>query len=279
MNQSEIKLLQEKFDGSTYSLPTKILSKEFRNKILTLYKFVRIFDEYIDEENTPNKEKFFEAKNEFIKALSSNSDIEFINDMAILAKKENIEDQIFIFLEAMELDITKSSYKNYAELEGYMSGSATAVGYIFLKMCGGDKNLQPEAKSLAEFFQMVNFMRDIKEDIEQRDRIYIPLEELTAFNLSEDDIKSYKYSENFIKMMHFQEERCLKLCEHGLSGIKKLPKNVRLGVYASCFAYKNYLDKIKKLNYNVFSYKKLKLTTLEKIQTFIKAFIYTYIYE
>lgn len=279
MNEKEAKLLQEKFDSSTYSLPTKILPKEFRNKILTLYKFVRIFDEYIDEENTPNKENFFKAKEEFIKALSSGSKIGFINDMAILAKKEKIEDQLFIFLDAMELDITKSRYKNYEELESYMSGSATAVGYIFLSMCGGDKNLRPEAKSLAEFFQMVNFLRDINEDIEDRDRIYIPDEELREFNLKDEDIKNKNYSEDFIKMIRFQEERCLKLCTHGLSGIKKLPKNVRLGVYASTFAYKKYLDKIKKLNYNVFSYKKLKLSLIEKIQTFIKAFIYTYIYE
>ncbi len=278
MNEKEAKLLQEKFDGSTYSLPTKILPKEFRNKILTLYKFVRVFDEYIDEENTPNKEKFFKAKEEFIKALSAGSKIGFINDMAQLARQEKIEDQISIFLDAMELDITKSRYENYKELESYMSGSATAVGYIFLSMCGGDTNLRPEAKSLAEFFQMVNFLRDIKEDIEDRDRIYIPKEELREFNLNDEDIKNKNYSEDFIKMMRFQEERCLKLCTHGLSGIKKLPKNVRLGVYVSTFAYKKYLDKIKKLNYNVFSYKKLKLNTIEKIQTFIKAFIYTYIY-
>jgi phytoene synthase len=279
MNEDEAKKLQEKFDGSTYSLPTKILPKEFRRKILILYKFVRIFDEYIDEENTPNKEKFFKAKEEFIKALSSGSGIDFINDMAILAKEEKIEDQIFIFLDAMELDITKSRYQNYKELEDYMSGSATAVGYIFLKMCNGDERLKPEAKSLAEFFQMVNFLRDIREDIDNRDRIYIPKEDLIKFNLKDEDIINKNFTDDFIKMMRFQEDRCLKLYEHGFSGIKQLPRNVRLGVYASNFAYKKYLDKIRILNYNVFSYKKLKLNKIEKIETFIKAFIYTYIYE
>lgn len=279
MNEKEAKTLQEKFDGSTYSLPTKILPKEFRKKILTLYKFVRIFDEYIDEENTPNKDKFFEAKAEFLNALSSGSKIDFINNMAQLARQEKIEDQISIFLDAMEMDITKSRYETYKELEDYMSGSATAVGYIFLKLCKGSGELKPEAKSMAEFSQMVNFLRDIKEDVLERNRIYIPLEDLKKFNLSEEDIKNLNYSKDFINMMKFQESRSITLYNHGLSGIKKLPKNVRIGVYASIFAYKKYLDKIKKLNYNVFSYEKLKLTTFEKITTFIKGFIYTYIYE
>jgi len=83
---------------------------------------------------------------------------------------------------------------------------------------------------LGSAFQKVNFLRDFKADYEGLNRIYFP-------NISPDNLSAADKNE-MIKAIELEFKEALK-------GIKKLPKEARLGVYV---AYRYYLRLLKKID-------------------------------
>lgn len=47
------------------------------------------------------------------------------------------------------------------------------------------------ALALGTANQLTNILRDVGEDIRERDRIYLPLDELRAFGISEDEVGAW----------------------------------------------------------------------------------------
>jgi phytoene/squalene synthetase len=133
----------------------------------------------------------------------------------------------------MEFDLSKQEYDaaGYAE---YIYGSAEVVGLMCLYVfCDGDKalyeTLKPHARSLGAAFQKVNFLRDVKADYQQLNRMYFPGVDFMNFSPSEKaDI----------------EEDIARDFRHAYEGIVKLPLKARFGVYV---AYKYYLSLFRKI--------------------------------
>jgi phytoene/squalene synthetase len=146
----------------------------------------------------------------------------------------NIDLQLIeAFFKSMEFDLDKSKYdaSGYAE---YIYGSAEVVGlmclYVFLN---GDQieyeKLKPSAQALGAAFQKVNFLRDVKADYQQLNRVYFPGVDFNSFTPEmkqaiEDDIQH-----DF---------------NNAYAGIVQLPLKARFGVY---LAYKYYLSLFKKI--------------------------------
>ncbi|MFN3873687.1 MAG: phytoene/squalene synthase family protein, partial [Ignavibacterium sp.] len=141
------------------------------------------------------------------------------------------------FLKSMEMDLSNSYYEQ-DEYNEYIYGSAEVVGLMCLKVfCGDDRELFNQlilpARSLGSAFQKVNFLRDIKSDMEERDRIYLPginhahkIDDISKKNLEKDVEREFK---------------------EALEGIKKLPYGVKLGVYSAYLYYLALFRKIKRM--------------------------------
>ena len=134
---------------------------------------------------------------------------------------------------SMEFDLGKTTYDTdgYAE---YIYGSAEVVGLMCLYVfCNGDKKsyeqLKPSAQSLGAAFQKVNFLRDVKADYLQLNRVYFPGVDFNSFTS---------------EMKSGIESDIEKDFEHAHTGILQLPLNSRFGVY---LAYKYYLSLFKKI--------------------------------
>jgi phytoene/squalene synthetase len=136
----------------------------------------------------------------------------------------------------MELDLHQKGYEK-SQYEEYIYGSAEVVGLMCLKVfCKGEEalyeSLKAPARRLGAAFQKVNFLRDIKSDLEERGRVYFPGVNFQSFTnedklLIEQDIK-----EDF---------------EAAYEGILQLPKGSRLGVYLAYIYYLKLFSKIKNL--------------------------------
>lgn len=75
------------------------------------------------------------------------------------------------------------------ELDKYMYGSAVIVGLMMNKIMNCNTTLcNYHGAALADAMQLTNFLRDIREDYIELDRIYMPLDELMKFGLTHDDI-------------------------------------------------------------------------------------------
>ena len=89
------------------------------------------------------------------------------------------------FLDSMRMDLTVTGYRTFAELAGYVHGSAGVIGLQMLPVLGTTgpaAAAAPYAAALGEAFQLTNFLRDVGEDLD-RGRLYLPADELAAFGV------------------------------------------------------------------------------------------------
>ena len=219
--------------STSFGASIKFLDKNIRADIHNIYGFVRFCDEIVDTLHAYNKEKLFESfRSETYKAIGEKISLNpILNSFQLTVNKYQIElSLIDAFFRSMQYDLHKNYYDETLYKE-YIYGSAEAVGLMCLYIfCQGDtimyNRLKGYAKSLGAAFQKVNFLRDIKADHEQLNRVYFP-----GCNFR-----------NFTPEIKKQIEADIqKDFDHAYEGILQLPARARFGVYV---AYKYYLNGI-----------------------------------
>ena len=225
--------------STSFSLATKMLSKSIRGDIYNIYGFVRFADEIVDSFHDYDKEGLlnrFEA--DYYKSKEEGISLNpILNSFIQTVKKYNITDDLIqAFLKSMRDDLSKKEYTTEEEYKAYIYGSADVVGLMCLKVfVNGDENkyetLKAPAMRLGSAFQKVNFLRDLKEDIEGLNRSYFP-----NVNLNELDATSKGI---IVKDIEADFEFAFN------NGILKLPVEAKFGVF---MAYRYYMKLLSKLN-------------------------------
>ena len=107
----------------------------------------------------------------------------------------------------VEMDIEPARYQTYEQLRAYCWRVACAVGLVSIEIFGCRN---PKSKVYAEFLghalQMTNILRDIAED-SAVGRIYLPLEDLRKFGVTEADLLSGDAGDSFGALMRFEAAR------------------------------------------------------------------------
>ena len=111
--------------------------------------------------------------------------------------------------------------------------------------------------------QLTNFLRDVGEDA-LRGRIYIPTEDLNAFEVRTSDIFDRQATREFKEMMKFQIARARALYEIADDGIPLLPRESQRGVLLARVLYSKILEKLEQQDYDPFA-KRARTTKLEKL--------------
>jgi phytoene synthase len=269
------KNINRKF-GKSYFFATQFFPKNLREATYVLYAFYRLPDEIVDNQKTnPGKEleEYINEWKEIVKGKESKNQV--LRATLEVHKKYNIPFEYSIdFLEAMKQDLTKSRYENFDELKEYIYGSATCVGYMMSYVIGFEKENQKDVLKYAEYLgiamQMTNFLRDIKEDFEMRNRIYLPQNDMNDFGITEKDVKEEQISEDFMK---FQIERCRNFYKEAEKKvIPLLNKRGRFAVLMASKLYSEILREIEKQNYNIFK-GRAKVSFFRKMVIMLKTII------
>ncbi len=122
------------------------------------------------------------------------------------------QDLITAFLQ----DQWVTRYRTYAELLGYCRYSANPVGRLVLYLCGyRDEERQQLSDFTCTALQLANFWQDVRVDLE-KERIYIPLEDLARFGYSEEKLLRLEFTPEFRELMRFEVERTRELFQAGL---------------------------------------------------------------
>ena len=119
---------------------------------------------------------------------------------------------------------------------------------------------------------MTNFLRDISEDLIQRDRIYLPLEDMEKYGVTKNDLADKKVTPNFVELMKFEIKRTRDLYEKADKGLKFLPKKEAKAIKIARVLYSKILDKIEDAEYDVFS-KRHSLSFAQKVKLAILTII------
>lgn len=253
-----------------------LFPKKTREATWIIYAFVRIPDEVVDSQKDISiaKRDLDTWSSDWQKVSSGEKDFE-CDEIMFAAKEIFDEYQIpyhysFDFLKSMHQDLTKDRYSTYQELEQYMYGSASVIGIMMSYIIGFKEGALPFAKSLGEGFQLINFIRDVKDDYETRGRIYLPKEDMDKFGVTEEYIKNGILDESWKKFMDFELKRSKYLLEDGLKGIPMLSGGGQKAVYASYLIYNQIIEKIEEENYNIFS-KRIVVSPVRKTMLLLKS--------
>jgi len=253
-------LITKKYSTS-FSSGIRLFDKQYRGPIYAIYGFVRFADEIVDTFYGVDKKSLLEEfRKDTFKAIDSKVSLNpVLQSFQRVVHSYGIQsDHINAFLDSMEMDLLKKDYSQQ-EYETYIYGSAEVVGLMCLDVFVSDKarveELTPYARALGSAFQKINFLRDVKSDLEDRGRTYFPGVDLSNFSDSEK-----KRIEEDIK----------KDFDKGYIGINLLPKEVRFGVYLAYVYYTNLFKKIKNSSSTLLLQKRIRVKTRKKLYLLTK---------
>jgi phytoene synthase len=151
----------------------------------------------------------------------------------------------------MRMDITRTSYPTYADLEQYMYGSAAVIG---LQMVPLLEPLHTDAEiyagQLGEAFQLSNFIRDVAEDL-RRGRVYLPQEDLDAFGVRRSDLEAGTTTKAIRELLRFEIARTRAIYRAAAPGIDLLHPSSRDCIRTAFRLYGGILDEVEKADYDV----------------------------
>ncbi|WP_128903931.1 phytoene/squalene synthase family protein [Halorubrum amylolyticum] len=246
--------------GKTFHVATRLLPERIRHPTYVLYGFFRIADEVVDAADTaPPDEQWAELDRLRRAGLGeAETDDPVLAAFAAVCDEHDIPDgDVHAFVDAMASDIDTDRYETYEELESYMDGSAAAVGRMMTAIMELDEEAEakalPHATKLGEAFQMTNFIRDVREDAVERDRVYLPLETLRRHGVSEEQILDLEFDDDVAAAVREELSRAERLYEEGVAGIKYLPEDCQLAVLLAAVLYADHHRLIRDLGYDTVS--------------------------
>jgi squalene synthase HpnC len=154
-------------------------------------------------------------------------------------------------LTAFRQDQRVSRYETFNDLLGYCRYSANPVGHLVLYLCGySDAERQQLSDYTCTALQLANFWQDVSVDFD-KGRIYLPLEDLRRFGVSEDAIRDGKNTAAFREMMRFEIERAQEWFAQGLPLIAKVERALATDIELFSRGGQEILNAIEQQNYAV----------------------------
>lgn len=158
-------------------------------------------------------------------------------------------------LTGQKMDIDFAEPKDLSELETYSYYVAGSVGLMLLPVLASKshQDLTQLAINLGIAMQLTNILRDVGEDFQKIDRIYLPVSELAAENYKRTDIEQKIINANFIRIWEKIAQRAEYLYDDVQEGFRYFDEDSRLPVKLSSAIYRDLLNAVRKNNYDCFT--------------------------
>lgn len=202
---------------SNLAIALWLLPRNRRKDAFRFYHFCHSIDECIDHSSLTQQEKenflriSFESLEELIQRCKL--DRHLINEIVL----------------GMKMDLTINRYATFDELRLYAWRVASTVGLVSAELFGATGLFVCEyAQNLGIALQLTNILRDVAEDV-AKDRIYLPLEDLNRFNVSEEELLKKLPSPQATHLFQYEAERTLSyFAKANLAWKKMSPRERRI---------------------------------------------------
>jgi 15-cis-phytoene synthase len=236
--------------GPNFSVGFRFLSSAKRRAVYAAYAVCRVADDIVDEvapgadsEDARGRLDAWEAEIEaayvgrphhpVTRALAESLD-------RFAVPKE----AFFGLIEGCRMDLVKHRYADFTELEHYCELVAVTISDISLAIFGVlDRAATSYGRDLALALQLTNICRDVGEDTE-RGRIYLPLDELERFRVTEEQLFARNGDAPFRELMAFQTARARDHFHAANPLPQTLERDARLGVRLMGLVYARILARI-----------------------------------
>jgi squalene synthase HpnC len=237
-----------------FSVASWFLPRSLRQHFFNVYAYCRISDDLGDEVGDPaaSLELLEQWQRELDACYDATPKHSVFVALAETVREFDIPKREFSdLLRAFRQDQTVTRFETFNDLLAYCRYSANPVGHLVLYLCG---YRDPERQQLSDFtctaLQLANFWQDISVDYE-KGRIYLPLEDLRRFNVSQRDLADNQNTPAFRAMMKFQVERARDWFRQGLPLIEKVDGELAIDLDLFSRGGQEILNAIEKQDYAV----------------------------
>jgi squalene synthase HpnC len=242
----------ENFPVASFLLP-----KRLRSPVKVIYQFARSADDIADEGIAPRAVRLEHLAHlrsllEDIAQGRTPSEVPF-DDLAEVIRHYRLPLGLFFdLLEAFAQDVTKTRYVNFDEVLDYCRRSANPIGRLLLHLFGRtEDHLLQQSDSICSSLQLINFLQDIEVDY-QKGRIYIPLDEMKRYHVTEEQIARRDLSGGWIALMQQQVRRASDMLNAGAPLGRVLPGRIGLELRMTIAGGRRILAKLLAVNGDVF---------------------------
>jgi len=216
----------ENFSVASWFLPARL-----RQHFYNLYAYCRISDDLGDEVGDPASSLHLldEWQIELAACYAGKPRHPVFVALAETVRSFEIPQHEFSdLLTAFRQDQTITRYETFDDLLGYCLNSANPVGHLVLYLCGyRDGERQKFSDFTCTALQLANFWQDVSVDY-AKGRIYLPLEDLRRFGVSEADLAANRNTPAFCEMMRFEVERARDWFKQGMPLIGRVDKELAI---------------------------------------------------
>jgi phytoene synthase len=197
-----------------------LMPRRLRKPVAAIYHFARAADDIADEGDLSNDERLkkldgFRAELARIAAHETPLTPLFQNLAVEIARHQLPAQPFHDLLDAFSQDVVQKRYANYAELLDYCRRSANPVGTLLLHLYGEATAVNlAYSDAICTALQLINFWQDVAKD-DAIARIYIPLDEMAKFGVTENHISRRICDDAWRALMRFQVDRARSLMLQG----------------------------------------------------------------
>jgi phytoene synthase len=236
------------------------LPSDRRRAMCVVYAFMRHCDDLTDEAAIPEERaaRLAEWRGALDRALSG----DYGGDPILPALHDTIrryeipQTYLYDMIDGMEMDLTVTRYETFDALRAYCYRVASVVGLVCLRIWGYAPDREQEALAGAEAcgiaFQLINILRDVKEDA-QRGRIYLPLEDLRRFGVTEEEIGRGEPTDRLRELIRFEAGRADDFYRQAIAAMPFVDRSSRVTLRIMLRIYHGILGKIERQGFDVFT--------------------------
>ena len=233
--------------GSSFYYSFLFLPDDRRRAITALYAFCREVDDVVDDcrEISVAHTKLAWWSDEVGRIYSGGAQHPVARALADVVHTYGVtENELREIVAGMFMDLDHQRYASFDGLKHYCHHVAGVVGILSAKIFGyGEMRTLEYAAALGLAFQLTNIIRDVGEDA-RRDRIYLPLDELAQYSVSEADILHARETENFQRLMNFQIERARRTYDEAFAKLPRADRKAQRPGLVMAAIYRTLLDEI-----------------------------------
>lgn len=233
--------------AANFSLGIRLLPRERRKALSSLYWFFHLADETVDGA-VPSGERrsgLARVREDLDRALAgAPADARWAALADAVARYEIPPALLHALIDGVARDLDAVEYADWESLRAYCWAVAAVVGLVSLRVFGGSgAEAERAAERLGYALQLTNILRDIREDAE-RGRWYLPLDETRRFGVDPDRVLAGAAGAGFEPLFLHQVERARALYDEGAALYRLLPAATRACPATLVSVYRGLLERM-----------------------------------